>query len=64
MVALTEIPMSIEIRQMVVNATVQDPSPARPPYDTNDFDPELFRIEIMGACSELIRQRQQLEKER
>jgi hypothetical protein len=56
--------MSIEIRQMVVNATVQDPSPSKHPGSTNDFDPDLFRMEIMEACSELIRQRRQQERER
>lgn len=56
--------MSIEIRQMVVNATVQEPTPTTPAGNEHDFDPELFKIEIMEACSELIRQRQQQEKER
>ena len=56
--------MSIEIRQIVVNATVQEPAPSVSTCNQNDFDRELFRIEIMEACSELIRQRQQQERER
>jgi hypothetical protein len=57
-------PMSIEIRQMVVNATVQDPTPTANARNEGDFDPELFKIEIMEACSELIRQGQQHDRER
>lgn len=56
--------MSIEIRQMVVNASVQSQEDAIHAHEENHFDPELFRVEIMEACHDLIRQLYQQQQER
>lgn len=56
--------MSIEIRQLVVNAHVQDHQTAHRTGRDSDFDPELLRAEIMAACREMIRHWHQQQQER
>lgn len=56
--------MSIEIRHLVVKATVDNGQPAAPFGTAPNFDPERFKGEIMDACKELIRQQLQQQQER
>lgn len=56
--------MSLEIRHLVVNATVESSSAAAPLESPRSPDPERLRDEIMQACREMVRQliRQQQER--
>lgn len=56
--------MSIEIRQLVVNANVQNQQSMHNTGQASDFDPELLRAEIMAACREMIRHWHQQQQER
>lgn len=56
--------MSIEIRHLVVNATVETADTANPLQTEHNFDPERFKGEIMAACREIIRQQIQQRQER
>ncbi len=56
--------MSIEIRQMVVNANVQKEDSTTQTHIENGFDSKQLKAEIMEACNDLIRQLLRQKKER
>jgi DNA-binding protein YbaB len=56
--------MSIEIRQLVVNANIQDPPSETHTDKENPNDPELLKDQIMTACREMIRQMHKQDRER
>lgn len=56
--------MSIEIRQLVVNANVHDPQSETRMDKENSIDPELLKDQIMTACREMIRHLHNQQRER
>ena len=56
--------MSIEIRQLVVNASVHDPQSETCTGKENTIDPELLKDQIMTACRDMIRQLHKQHRER
>lgn len=56
--------MSIEIRQLVVNATVEASCRTESLPADSAFDTERLKGEIMAACREMIRQQLQRQQER
>lgn len=56
--------MSIEIRHLVVNATVKNDSTIDPFKIEQSFNPDRFKDEIMDACKEMLRQLLQQQQER
>jgi hypothetical protein len=56
--------MGIEIRQLVVNASIAYHGADTGAMEEKTFDPEAFRVELLAACRDLIRQLNERDKER
>jgi hypothetical protein len=56
--------MSIEIRQLKVNANVQNQETAHRAGQGSNLDPELLKAEILAACRDMIRHWHQQQQER